>query len=167
MTIPARNSTAASRRRKHKPAVAVTVSNCACTLVYGGGDPKAVPGPERIRQLTRQLMVKKGSSPMSRSARKSFDQEIQNPGTHRHCRHEIGSGRGGSVRFGKSTPQAFSPNGRFHVDQSNVNQQVNPTIQPTRFFTVKGGVADEESFFKRSLQSTLTVNALQVQAVRR
>jgi len=30
--------------------------------------------------------------------------------------------------------------------------------------TVKGGVADEESFFKRSLQSTLTVNDLQVQS---
>lgn len=29
---------------------------------------------------------------------------------------------------------------------------------------MKGGVADEESFFKRSLRSTVTVNVLQVQS---
>ncbi len=102
---------------------------------------------------------------MSRCTRKSLEQELHNLTFTAAAATK--SGVGGAVlpaRAGRHESAVASAD--FTVDNCQVNQKVNTTTQPTKN-TVKGGVADEESFFKRSLQSTLTVNALQVHAVRR
>lgn len=102
---------------------------------------------------------------MSRCTRKSLEQERYNQEFTAAAATK--SGVGGTVLSARAGRRASVVVARaFHVAQSQANHMVNTTTQPTNN-TVKGGVADEESFFKRSLQSTLTVNALQVHAVRR
>lgn len=96
---------------------------------------------------------------MSRSFRKSLDLGTSKFTLVHHCRHEIGSGKDGFVRSGRSMPLE---SGYRVMSQKPTIQSFQPSNPPDN--TVKGGVADEESFFKRSLQSTLTVNDLQVQS---
>ena len=68
----------------------------------------------------------------------------------------------GCRSLGDSASAADLSMNQFFMSTTTSTKPSNPPDN-----TVKGGVADEESFFKRSLQTTLTVNALQVQAVRR